>query len=70
MFPFLHLADLLRALNSSGIITKRYCWGPEPELGLKEMNNVKFNYLYRDAGNYKKWAYVIFSNPDTFHLIG
>jgi hypothetical protein len=32
------------------------------------MNNVKFSYLYRDAGNYKKWAYVIFSNPDRFSL--
>jgi hypothetical protein len=68
MFPFLHLADLLRALNSSGIITKRYFWGPERELELKEMNNVKFNYLYRDAGNYKKWAYVIFSNPDRLSI--
>jgi hypothetical protein len=28
------------------------------------MDNVKFNYLYRDAGNYKKWAEVVFSNPD------
>jgi hypothetical protein len=26
--------------------------------------NIKFSYLYRDAGNYKKWAEVIFSNPD------
>ncbi len=28
------------------------------------MHNIKFGYLYRDAGNYKKWANVIFSNPD------
>jgi hypothetical protein len=28
------------------------------------MNNIKFTYLYRDAGNYKKWADVVFSNPD------
>jgi hypothetical protein len=28
------------------------------------MANVKFNYLYRDAGNFKKWATVVFSNPD------
>src|SRR5579864_8289343 len=27
------------------------------------MNNVKFNYLYRDAGNYKKYACVVFLNP-------
>jgi hypothetical protein len=26
--------------------------------------NVKFSYLYRDAGNYKKWADVVFSNPE------
>ena len=28
------------------------------------MNNIKFKYLYRDAGNYKKRAGVVFSNPD------
>lgn len=28
------------------------------------MRNLKFSYLYRDAGNYKKWADVVFSNPD------
>ena len=28
------------------------------------MDNMKFNYLYRDAGNYKKWAEMVFSNPD------
>ena len=28
------------------------------------MDNVKFIYLYRDGGNYKKWAEVVFSNPD------
>ena len=28
------------------------------------MNNIRFSYLYRDAGNYKKWATVVFSNPD------
>ncbi|HEV2523021.1 MAG TPA: hypothetical protein VGT24_11625 [Candidatus Acidoferrales bacterium] len=27
------------------------------------MSNVKFNYLYRDASNFKKYACVIFSNP-------
>lgn len=26
--------------------------------------NVRLNYLYRDASNYKKWGAVIFSNPD------
>ena len=28
------------------------------------MPNVKFSYLYRDTGNFKKWADVVFSNPD------
>jgi len=28
------------------------------------MPNIKFNYLYRDSGNYKKYKSVIFSNPD------
>jgi hypothetical protein len=32
------------------------------------MDNIKFNYLYRDAGNYKKWAEVVFSNPDRLAL--
>lgn len=31
-------------------------------------NNIKFNYLYRDGGNYKVWGSEIFSNPDSFHL--
>lgn len=25
--------------------------------------NVRFEYLYRDAGNFKKWGEVVFSNP-------
>ena len=29
---------------------------------------VKFNYLYRDAGNYKSWGELIFSNPDNLNL--
>lgn len=28
------------------------------------MPNIKFNYLYRDSGNYKKFISVIFANPD------
>ena len=32
------------------------------------MDNIKFSYLYRDSGNYKKWAEVIFSNPDGLPL--
>jgi hypothetical protein len=28
------------------------------------LGNLKFSYLYRDAGNYKKRASVTFSNPD------
>lgn len=26
--------------------------------------NIKFNYLYRDAGNYKTHGFIIFSNPN------
>ena len=25
--------------------------------------NIRFEYLYRDAGNFKNWGQVIFSNP-------
>jgi len=25
--------------------------------------NVRFEYLYRDAGNFKNWGEIIFSNP-------
>ncbi|MDF2431889.1 MAG: hypothetical protein JWP44_1520 [Mucilaginibacter sp.] len=32
------------------------------------MPNIKFNYLYRDSANYKKFGYVIFSNPDNIKL--
>ena len=31
-------------------------------------NNIKFNYLYRDAGNYKVYGSQIFSNPDRLNL--
>jgi len=27
-------------------------------------NNIKFNYLYRDAGNYKEFSDVVFANKD------
>ena len=27
-------------------------------------NNIKFNYLYRDAGNYKVFSEVVFTNKD------
>jgi hypothetical protein len=26
--------------------------------------NVRFEYLYRDAGNFKNWGVLIFSNPN------
>lgn len=32
------------------------------------MPNIKFSYLYRDAGNYKKFNAVIFSNPKNVEL--
>jgi hypothetical protein len=28
------------------------------------MSNIKFNYLYRDGGNYKCWGEVVFPNPE------
>ena len=28
------------------------------------MNNIKFNYLYRDGSNFKSWGEVIFLNPE------
>ena len=28
------------------------------------MNNIKFNYLYRDGSNFKSWGEVVFSNPE------
>jgi hypothetical protein len=31
-------------------------------------SNIKFNYLYRDAGNYKIYGYEIFSNPQSAQL--
>ena len=35
------------------------------------MNNIKFNYLYRDGSNFKSWGEVVFSNPEnlTIHEI-
>ena len=32
------------------------------------MPDIKFNYLYRDSGNYKKFSSVIFSNPEEVGL--
>ena len=32
------------------------------------MPNIKFNYLYRDAANYKKHGSVIFDNPNNIEL--
>ncbi|HEY4323170.1 MAG TPA: hypothetical protein VGN20_04270 [Mucilaginibacter sp.] len=34
------------------------------------MPNIKFNYLYRDGSNYKRFDYVIFANPDNMALSG
>ncbi|MBL7871256.1 MAG: hypothetical protein JNM78_06580 [Cyclobacteriaceae bacterium] len=31
-------------------------------------SNIKFNYLYRDGGNYKVWGSEVFSNPDMIQL--
>jgi hypothetical protein len=32
------------------------------------VDNIKFTYLYRDAGNYKKWSEVVFANPEKLAL--
>lgn len=32
------------------------------------MPNIKFNYLYRDGGNYKNYGFVILSNPGNLAL--
>ncbi|MBS1527442.1 MAG: hypothetical protein JST19_17475 [Bacteroidetes bacterium] len=32
------------------------------------MPNIKFSYLYRDGGNYKKFDSVVFPNPDNRNL--
>ncbi len=31
--------------------------------------NVKFEYLYRDAGNFKQWGEVIFSNENGLNVL-
>lgn len=31
-------------------------------------NNIQFNYKYRDAGNYKVFGHVVFTNPDECSL--
>lgn len=31
-------------------------------------NNIRFNYLYRDAGNYKKYGFVVFANPNNLPI--
>ena len=33
-------------------------------------NNIKFNYLYRDAGNYKEFGEIIFTNQDSKSVEG
>ncbi len=30
--------------------------------------NVRFEYLYRDAGNFKNWGEVVFSNPRNINV--
>jgi len=32
------------------------------------MNNIRFNYLYRDGGNFKSWGELVFSNPEQLTL--
>lgn len=30
--------------------------------------NIRFSYLYRDAGNFKNWGEIVFSNPHNVSL--
>jgi len=30
--------------------------------------NIRFEYLYRDAGNFKKWGDIVFSNPHNIDI--
>lgn len=32
------------------------------------MPNIKFNYLYRDASNYKQFGYIVLSNPNNIAI--
>ena len=32
--------------------------------------NARFQYLYRDGANYKKWGEVVFSNDERLHIEG
>lgn len=32
------------------------------------MNNIRFNYLYRDGANHKSWGEIVFANPDGLSL--
>lgn len=32
------------------------------------MPNIKFNYLYRDGGNYKNFNSIVFNNPQNIEL--
>lgn len=33
-----------------------------------KMTNIQFNYLYRNTGNFKKFGYIVFDNPNNVEL--
>jgi hypothetical protein len=35
---------------------------------LNTIQNIRFSYMYRDAGNYKERGFVIFSNPSDYSI--
>lgn len=35
---------------------------------LQSINNIRFNYLYRDYSNYKNYGSVVLDNPNNFSL--
>jgi hypothetical protein len=55
-----------RAAEGAGLVCWECCHGRI--LGtigaeVKVMMNIRFNYLYRDAGNFKQYGSVVFRNP-------
>ena len=57
------LNDSLLTLISSVITTTKSSSELSPRQEFKKWTISNSDYLYRDAGNYKKWAEIVFSNP-------
>lgn len=35
---------------------------------MSQLNNIKFEYMYRDAGNYKQYGETVFGNPENLSI--